>query len=150
MDLYKILLQTHSGVRYLVMLLLLVAIIAAFSGWLGNKSYTEGNRKLNLFTLIFTHIQLLSGLFLYFKSPFSQPGNMGTAMQDSTLRYWTVEHAVMMIIAVVLITIGHSKAKKLTDALAKHRTVAIFFTLALLVIIAAIVQSGRPLLGMTR
>lgn len=150
MDLYKLLLQAHSGIRYLVMLLLLMAIIAAFAGWLGNKPYTEGNRKLNLFTLIFTHIQLLLGLFLYFKSPFSQPANMGDAMKDSTLRYWTVEHGIMMIIAVVLITIGYSKAKKLTYAIAKHRTVAIFFTLALIVIVAAIIQSGRPLWGMAR
>ena len=149
MDLYKILLQAHSGIRYLVMLLLLVAIVVAFMGWFGNKTYTDGNRKINLFTLIFTHIQLLFGLFLYFKSPFSQASNMADAMKDSTLRYWTVEHAVMMVIAVALITIGHSKTKKLQEALAKHRTVAIFFSLALIVIIAAIVQSGRPLFGMT-
>ncbi len=150
MDLYKILLEAHSGLRYVVMLLLLLAIVVAFAGWFGNRPYTNGNKKLNLFTLIFTHIQLLVGLILYFLSPFSQPSNMGAAMKDSTLRYWTVEHAVMMLVAVVLITIGYSKSKKLPEALVKHRTVAIYFTLALLVVIAAIVQSGRPLLGMTR
>jgi hypothetical protein len=132
------------------MLVLVIAIITAFVGWLANKAYTDGNRKLNLFTLIFTHIQVLVGLFLYFKSPLSRPADMASAMKDSTLRYWTMEHVVMMLVAVILITVGHAKSKKLSEALAKHRTIAIFFTLGLIVVIAAIIQSGRPLLGMTR
>ena len=53
----------------------------------------------------------------------------------------------MMIFAVVLITVGHSKSKKAADAVLKHRTVAIFYGLALVIILAAIVQSGRPILG---
>jgi uncharacterized membrane protein len=102
---------------------------------------------LNLFGLIFAHIQLLVGLILYFYSPFVKLTEMAATMKDASLRYWTVEHLVMMIFAVVLITVGHSKSKKATDAVQKHRTVAIFYGLALLVILVAIVQSGRPILG---
>ncbi len=144
---YSFLLKFHSGFRYLVLLLLVLTIVQALAGWFGKKSYTETNRKLNLFGLIFAHIQLLVGLILYFYSPFVKLTEMAATMKDASLRYWTVEHLGMMIFGVVLITVGHSKSKKATDAVQKHRTVAIFYGLALLVILVAIVQSGRPILG---
>ena len=62
MGIYEILKSAHSGWRYLVIILLLVAFINALMGYLGKKPYTEGNRKLNVFALISSHIQLLLGL----------------------------------------------------------------------------------------
>jgi hypothetical protein len=138
---YNFLLQAHSGFRYIVSVLLILAVIIAIAGWLGKSNYSEGNRKLNLFTLISAHIQLLLGLALYFVSPFVQ-FNKNT-MSDDTLRYWTVEHITMMIIAVVLITIGHSKSKKALSPVAKHKTIAIFYTIALIIIVLAIYMSKR-------
>lgn len=133
MSIYEILKSAHSGWRYIVFILLLIAIIQALVGWFGNKSYTEGNRKLNVFTLISAHIQLLFGLVLYFLSPLTK-GPMGEAMY----RYWKVEHISMMIIAIVLITVGNAKSKKGVDGTAKHKSIAIFFGLALIIIVAAI------------
>lgn len=142
MDYYSLLLNLHSYWRYAVLILLILAILAALAGWFGKKSYKEGNRKLNLFTLISTHIQFLLGLVLYFLSPFVKTGDMGTAMKDGNLRYWTVEHTVMMLIAIVFITVGHSKSKKLLDGVAKHRTIGIFYSLALIIILVAIMMMG--------
>lgn len=144
---YQFLLEAHSGLRYVVMLLLIIAIILSLAGWFGNKAFTAGNKRVNLFTLISTHIQLVLGLILYFVSPYVKAGEMGTAMKDATLRYWTVEHIVMMLIAVTLITVGYSKSKKLLNDVAKHKTVAIFYGLAFIIIIVAIVLSGRPVIG---
>jgi membrane protein DedA with SNARE-associated domain len=138
---YNFLLQAHSGFRYVVSILLILAVIISIAGWLSKSNYSEGNRKLNLFTLISAHIQLLLGLALYFVSPFVKFGP-GT-MKDDTLRYWTVEHITMMIIAIVLITIGHSKSKKALTPEAKHKTIAIFYTIALIIIILAIYLSKR-------
>lgn len=147
MSIYEILKNAHSGWRYVVLVLLILATINALAGWLGNKSYTEGNRKLNVFTLISTHIQFVFGLVLYFLSPLTK-GPMG----DSLYRYWKVEHISMMLIAVVLITIGNAKSKKGTVAPAKHKSVAIFFGLALVIIVAAIFMmvksdASKSLLG---
>lgn len=147
MSIYEILKNAHSGWRYVVLILLILATINALTGWLGNKSYTEGNRKLNVFTLISTHIQFLFGLVLYFLSPLTK-GPMGDAMY----RYWKVEHISMMLIAVVLITIGNAKSKKGTVATAKHKSVAIFFGLALVIIVGAIFMmvksdASKSLLG---
>ncbi len=147
MSAYEILRYLHSFVRFIVLALVLVAIIQSLVGWLGHKTYSKGNRKLNLFAMISAHTQLLIGLVLYFLSPFVQFG--GNTMKDATTRYWTVEHIAMMIFALVLITIGHSRSKKAVVPEDKHRAIAIFYLLAVVVIVVAIVQSHRPFLGVT-
>ena len=133
MNFYQILKSAHSGWRYIVFALLVIAVVNALSGWLGKKTYTEGTRKLNVFTLISAHIQLLFGLGLYFISPLTK-----IASSEPIGRYWKMEHISMMILAIILITIGNSKSKKVTDAVAKHKAVAIFFGLALVIIVGAI------------
>jgi uncharacterized membrane protein len=130
---YQILKSAHSSWRYLVLILLVVALIQALAGWLGKKPYTEGNRKINLFTLIFMHIQILIGLVLYFLSPLVEAG----------IRYWKMEHIGMMIFAAILVTVGNARSKKGDDPVAKHRSVALYFGLALIIIVAAIIQMTK-------
>ncbi|MHB1176827.1 MAG: cytochrome B [Daejeonella sp.] len=146
---YSFLLGLHSGLRYLVLLLLALALILSVIALFGKKDYTESNRKINLFAMIATHTQFLAGLVLYFVSPLVQYGNMGEAMKNTLTRYWTVEHAVLMLFAIALITIGHARSKKAAQAINKHRAIALYYGLAVLVIVVAIYQSGRPLLGMS-
>jgi len=119
----------------------------AWAGWLGKKSFSEGQRKLNLFTLISVHTQLLIGLVLYFLSPFVQFNSQ--TMKDDTTRYWTVEHLTAMIIAIVLITVGHSKSKKAALPEGKNKAIAVFYTLALVIVIVTIILAKRGLFGMT-
>ncbi len=145
---YKFLLNLHSGFRYIVLILMVVALVQSLAGLFGKKSYTEANRKINLFAMISAHTQLLIGLVLYFYSPLVNYGNMAAAMKDAMIRYWTVEHSVMMLFALVLITVGHSRSKKAIDGMNKHRAIALYYGLAILVILLAIYQSGRPILGM--
>jgi hypothetical protein len=147
MTLYSFFLHLHSGLRYIVLLLVLVAIIRAWADWLGHKAYSEGNRKLNLFAMISVHTQLLVGIVLYFVSPFVRFGS--DTMKDATTRYWTVEHLTGMIIAIVLITIGHARSKRGATADTKHKSIAIFYTSALLIIAAIIILSKRGLIGMS-
>lgn len=139
---YSILKSAHSGWRYIVLILLLVAVINALSGWLVKKTYTEGNRKLNVFTLISAHIQFLLGLVLFFLSPLTK-----LPMSDTIGRYFKAEHTSMMLIAIILITVGNAKSKKVTDAVAKHRTIAIFFGLALVIIIVSILMMTKSVPG---
>lgn len=147
MTLYNFFLHLHSGLRYIVLLLVLLAIIRAWAGWLGHKGFSEGNRKLNIFALISVHTQLLVGILLYFLSPFVKFG--ADTMKDDTTRYWTVEHLTGMIIAIALITIGHARSKRGATSDAKHKSVAIFYTLALIIIAVVIILSKRGLIGMS-
>ncbi len=146
---YDTLLGLHSGLRYIVLVLLALALLLAIIGLFGKKAYTETNRKVNLFAMIFTHTQFLVGLILYFFSPQVNYANMAEAMKNAMMRYWTVEHSVLMLFAIILITIGHSRSKKAGPAFNKHRSIALYYGLAILVIVVAIYQSGRPLFGMS-
>lgn len=147
MTLYSFLLHLHSGFRYIVLLLVLLAIIRAWLGWLGKVAYSESHRKLNLFAMISVHTQLLIGILLYFVSPLVKFGS--DTMKDATTRYWTVEHLTGMLIAIALITIGHARSKRGATSDAKHKSIAIFYTLALAVIVIIIIFSKRGLLGMS-
>lgn len=128
------LIHAHSGLRWVVLALLVAATFMSLLKWRSNAPYTEGGRKLNLFTMIFMHIQLLLGLALYFMSgrvDFSQ-------MKDAMFRFFSVEHSVMMLLAIALVTIGYSKSKKATEEAKKYKTVFIYYGIALLLVLVAI------------
>ncbi len=145
MSAYQLFRELHSGLRYIVFVLVLLAIIQSLLGWLGKKPYTEVNRKINLFALISAHTQLLIGIVLYCLSPYVKFD--ADTMKIEQTRYFTVEHWFAMIIAIVLITIGHSKSKRVETSEGKHKTVAIFYTIALLIIVLTIVAGHLPLFG---
>ena len=142
---YNILLQIHSGIRYLVLLGLVVVIVKSFIGLINRKGYNKTDNQLSLFLFISTHTQLLFGLFLYFVSPFVSFGS--TTMSDKITRYWTVEHLTGMLLAVALITIARISSKKMTDDVAKHKRIFIFNALALVIIVVIILISDRKLIG---
>lgn len=137
---YTGLLHAHSGLRYIVIALLLIAIIQAFVGWFGTKPFTESNRKTALFALISVHVQLIIGLILYFISPVveSALADMSAAMQDPVLRFWAVEHITTMIIGIVLITIGYSTAKRAATDKTKFTRIALFYLIGFVLIVSTI------------
>ena len=131
---YPGLVHAHSGLRWIVLILLFAAVAVAIGKWQGRSGYTEGNRKLYLFTLIAVHTQLLIGLVLYFISPKVDFG----LISEKLYRFYTVEHTAGMLIAIVLITIGYSRSKRATDAVKKQRLVGIFYGLGLVLILTSI------------
>lgn len=138
---YTGLVHAHSGLRWLALVLLLAAVFVAISRWQGNKPFTDGNRKLYLFTLISVHLQLVLGLILYVISPkvnFS-------ALSNRVIRFYTVEHITIMLLAIALITVGYSRGKRATSDVQKHRLVGIFYAIGLGLILAGIPWAFRGL-----
>ena len=131
---YSGLVHAHSGLRWIALILLLAAVGTAISKWQSRSGYTDGNRKLYLFTLISVHTQLLIGLVLLFISP---KVNFGM-MSEKLYRFYSVEHTAGMLIAIILITIGYSRSKRATDATTKQRLVGIFYGVGLLLILGSI------------
>lgn len=131
----------HSLWAYLTLLLIVIAALNALFKFFGNKEFHPIDFRISLFTLIVAHIQLLLGLVLFFAadylSLFSELG-MGGIMKNSILRSNIVEHPLMMIIAVILITVGYSKHKKKLTSKPKFKVLAIFYTLALVCVLAKI------------
>lgn len=140
---YTGLLHTHSLLRYFVLIALVVVIVKAVIGLVNKQPFGKWDNKFSLYLFIFTHMQLLVGLILYFVSPFVKFGS--TTMSDKTTRYWAVEHIVGMLVAVVLITLARTTAKRMASDEAKHKRLAIFNFVALVVILAMIWLSGRPM-----
>jgi hypothetical protein len=140
---YSGLVHAHSGLRWVALLLLVAAVFVSVSRWMGNQSFTEGNRKLYLFTLISVHLQLVLGLILYFISPkviFDK-----AALADKVVRFYTAEHIVIMLLAIALITVGYSRSKRTTGDTQKHRLVGIFYGIGLGLILAGIPWAFRNL-----
>lgn len=131
----------HSYWAYLVLALLIIATVNAIIGFTQKKDFKDRDLRISLFTLIFTHIQLLIGLGWYFMSPsykaLKEVG-MGEAMGNSSLRLLSVEHPLMMLIGIVFITIGWTKHKKQTTDNGKFKTIAVFYGLGLLFILSRI------------
>lgn len=132
--------EIHSYWAYIVLLLLVVAVINSVRGILQKKEFSEADLRIGLFALIVSHIQLLIGFGWYFMSPWFKAlkTNGAEVMSDKGVRLLAVEHPMAMIFAIVLITIGWSKHKKKIDSLAKFKTIAIFYGLALLLILSRI------------
>jgi heme A synthase len=143
-NLYKLLLQIHSLTRYFVLIALVIVILMALLGIVNKKPFGKWDNKFSLYLLIFTHLQALAGLILYFVSPFVKFGS--ETMKDKFIRYWTVEHLTAMLIAVVLITVARISSKKMSSDLAKHKRLFNFNLIALIIIIATIYLGGRGIL----
>ena len=139
----------HSFLRWAILLAGLWAVIRSLKGVTGKTPFTAADSKAGLFFMIFCDLQLVVGLILFFMSPLSQAGvaDMGGAMKNPVLRFFTVEHEIMAIIAIALVHIGKSKIKKAATDAQKHKLGLIFFGLALVVILALIPWPFREALG---
>lgn len=127
-------LHLHSTIAIVLLLALVISIVITLSNYLGNKPY---NRKIALLGFIASHIQLVVGLILFFYLKYSSMIS-GAVMKDPSLRFKIIEHPLTMIIAIVLITIGYSKAKKIENAKKANQTVLIFFVIGLILMLARI------------
>lgn len=133
---YNFIQKLHSGWAYVALLILLVAVVNAFIGFTSKKEFTAKDRKIALFGLIGIHIQLVIGLIVYFVSPLGL--QVLGQMSNADFRLTSLEHPLINIIAIALITIGWSKHKKLINSEAKFKTFAIFYGLGLVLILSRI------------
>ena len=141
---YNGLLHAHSGLRWILLIALIFAVVTAIVRWKKGSGFSVGGRVLNLVTMISTHIQLLLGLVLYFISPNVQLEGM---FDVAKIRFFTLEHFILMIVAIVLITIGYGKVKKAEKPKSKNRLTVIYYGIALLLILISIPWPFREQLG---
>ncbi|WP_055434683.1 hypothetical protein [Lacinutrix algicola] len=128
----------HSYWAYLVFLMMIIATVNALVKHFGKKEYEPKDFRIALFTLIVSHIQLLIGIVLWFSQDYFGELSVGEVMGNSALRSNAIEHPLAMILAVAFITIGYSKHKKKLTSAGKLKPLAIFYTLALILVLAKI------------
>lgn len=133
---YHFIQKFHSGWAYLAILVLVIAIVNSLIGITSKKEFTAKDKKIAMFALIGAHIQLLVGLILYFVSPLGKD-SFGL-MSDAALRLTSLEHPLVNIIAIILITIGWSKHKKAATSEAKFKAITVFYALGFVLILSRI------------
>lgn len=137
---YTGLLFLHSLLRWVVLAAGLFAILKAWQGSRAGAPFTPADKKRNVLFLVACDLQLLVGLVLYLGvSPIAQAAlsNMGASMKDRVMRFWAVEHLTLMVLAIALVHIGQTRSRKVEDG-RKHKTIAIFFTIAMVAMLAGI------------
>lgn len=130
-------LHLHSTLALLVLLFLVFGIIRGLMGQ-NNGAFGAIDKRITLLTLIFAHLQLVIGLYLWFTFMSAMKWDMGTIMGDSVLRLKGVEHITVMIIAVILITRVRMRTKKMTEAKKQYRAMLIGYGVALLLVLVRI------------
>lgn len=135
---YETIQNLHSWWAYLALAVLLLAVVNAFYGMVSKKSFESKDLRISLFALIFSHIQLVLGLVVYFVSPvgFQAFGTEG-AMKNAELRLTMLEHPLINIIAIALITVGWSQHKKV-DASLKFKKITFFYAIGMILILSRI------------
>ena len=146
-DMYPHLLATHNLLRWIFLVFLLISLAQAYSGWLGNRPFTKLANTFKTLTVSTIHLQFILGLILYFVSPIVAEflGDVGGSMKNKDLRFFGIEHVVMMLLAVVAVTIGSAKSKRQPTDTAKYKTIAIWFTIALLLVLVAVPSEFSPM-----
>jgi hypothetical protein len=147
----SVLLLLHSILRWVILVLLVVAIVKSYNGMKAGRSFSDGDRKVGLFLMISAHTTLLLGLLLWFFGAFGlalveDPG-MGVVMKNAVMRYWVVEHFVGLLIAIALITIGQGVAKKSIPDATKFKRAFWLFLVALIIILATVPWPFRTGVG---
>ncbi len=137
---YAFVLGTHNVLRWVVLLAALLALGSALRGWLGKQTWKESDRRFGVAFVGALDLQILLGLLLQFVlSPVTKSAyaNMKVAMKESSLRFFAVEHILVMVVAAALAHVGSVMVKRAAPE-AKYRTAAIWFGLALLAILFGI------------
>lgn len=135
------LMHLHSTLRWLILVVAVVLFVKYIRSWMADKSWQKSDRVVGLiFTSLFD-LQLLTGLVLYFFfSPLTQVAfsDFGAAMKNPDLRFYAVEHLSMMLIALVLVHVGWAKVKRARPDRKKFKVAVIFFSVAMILVLAAI------------
>lgn len=143
---YTFLVQSHSILRYVALVLLLILLINSLIGMINKSENSLQSKRISLYTMLVFHLQLILGIVLYFTSPKVIFDSM--TMKNAMLRFFALEHPLLMIIAIVLITIGHIKAKRKSSS-KSYKILFIFSLIALIILIAGIPWPFRESLGAT-
>jgi len=149
-DMYSFLLHLHSILRWVVLLLLLVAIFNSLVA--GDRPFIRTDARTGSILTGFADLMLLIGLTLwYFGSKgyklIDAMGGMSAVMKNSYARFFVIEHPVGMLLAIILLHIGKVQGRKAISDKAKHRRTLIFYILALLIILLSIPWPFRQQVG---
>ena len=149
--LYTIFLAAHNILRWIILLLAINLLVRMSIGWIKKTPWKTADQKAGTYFTISMDTQLLLGLALYFVlSPLTKGvfQDFGAAMSNDILRFFGVEHFLIMVIAIALAHYTNSFTKKDLPDEKKFKRATILYAIVILLIIAGIPWSTRPLIPM--
>jgi hypothetical protein len=146
---YQIILALHSLVRWFVVVGLFFALFRAYNGLLSKRNFSSFDNSVRQWTTTIVHVELIFGLWLYFISPLIDYflHNFKEAVHQQAIRFFGMEHSIMMIVAIIIITIGSARVKRKQTDREKFMTMAIWFSIGLLIILIFIPWPFSPFAG---
>jgi len=148
---FNLVLWGHSMLRWAVLVSGLIAVYRGWRGRAGVSPWTSGDTWTSRGFVALLDVQFAAGLLLWLYSPISIMGihEPDLGLGDRVIRFWTFEHPLLMLAAVVLANIGLFLLRRRPDARRRHRTVCLCFGTALALVLVGIPWSflpyGRPL-----
>lgn len=150
---YGSLLVVHSLLRWAVVFLGLYVIVRAYRGRFTFGWWGRSDGRAGLLYVISLDLQVLVGFIIYLLfSPLTIGAvrNLGVAMSDRTLRFWAIEHATLMILALVVAHVGRARVRNATEDRRRYGRAALYYTVSWLLVLAGtpwpFLSYGRPLL----
>jgi hypothetical protein len=125
----ELLVQAHSGWRWIVLLIISVTLAKMLVGWLGKKEWTTLDGELLRASRIAVYLQVVMGVLLY---------AYVIALGVSNLMRFTGEHVLLAILGVGGLEFGAARAKKVADSAGKFKFATIGFLIGLVLIVAAV------------
>jgi len=137
----------HSNLRWLVLITLFVHLYCIYTGYFKNKPFSKFNKIFSHITVGLVHLQFVVGLYVFYTSEKINIflDDIKGSMSISEIRFFAVEHTSIMLIAIILITIGSFKSKRIEDERKKYKTQIIYYTIGLILILASIPWNLSPL-----
>jgi hypothetical protein len=144
---YSTLIFLHSLVRWLVVISLIYAIYRAYVGFKAQKPFSKADNSIRHWTATIAHVQLIIGILVYTQSPSIKYFWKHTrdALQNWDVTFYSLVHALMMLLAIVVLTIGSAKAKRMETDSDKFKTMLLWFLIAFLLIFMAVPWPFSPL-----
>jgi hypothetical protein len=139
-DMYSFFLHLHSILRWVVLILLLVAIFNSLVA--GERPFIRTDARTGSVLVIFADLMFLIGLVIWYfgSNGYNWIQSMGISevMKNDHARFFAIEHPTGMLLAIILLHIGKAQGRKAIGDRAKHRRTLLFYFLALLVILISI------------
>lgn len=144
---YSIILASHNAVRWLVVLTGVWAVIRVWRGWMSRAAWAPADLNVGRLFVNMISLQFVLGVVLYATSPLIRQGlgDMATAMRTTGVRYFMVEHVVMMLISIAFAHVGLAKVKKAASDSARFQAATIWWGIAVASVLGFI-PWNRPLL----
>ena len=129
-----------------MLLMMLYAIYSAVKSFFGGRKFSKTDEKLRKYVMIFAHIQLIMGIWLYLASPMIHDfwGNFKVAVHIKAMRFFAMEHSVMMILSIAVITIGAILTKRMKTEDHKVKMQLVWLVVALAMILVSIPWEFNP------